>query len=380
MDVALLGNVGTAMVFALTAYLVLANLFIGIFEGIVVAWRARPVMLCIVAMVVANYISAFVGYAMLQSAVNAVLDATLIEPLHHLDAIRWLPIVGALALSIVIEGLILVGTLKLLARRGGESRTKSSKALLRRLVIANCVTYAALVPLYFFASGVPSDTGFVVVEGRSALARVSSLPEVDMYFMRHSANSDAVEVVVVPLRGGTTERVIVDAVPGGADEQDRLALIDSELGIATLVVLESQKAPRPGDLARIEAFAASPYVAPHDYFIDAGRLVGMPIQPVIGAESHAPAHRRTLRRDPYGSVLEHREVDREIRIDLPLFRDAFSGVIDLGDRFALASVGNRIVLIDFEAKQMAILTEGFGPAVVVQSTHKATAPDPSDDQ
>lgn len=380
MHAALLANVGTAMVFALTAYLVLANLFIGFFEGIVVAWRTRRLTLCIVVMIVANYTSAFVGYATLQSAINAVLDANLIEPLRHLDAIRWLPLVGALVLSILIEGTILVGVLELVSRGAGQSKGVPIKALIRRLVIANCVSYAVLVPLYFFASGVPSDTGFAIVDGRPALDRVSSLPKVDMYSMRHNASSGATEAVVVPLRGGTAERVVVDEVPGGADEQDRLALMGIEAGLAALVVVEWQIEPRLSELARIEAAAVSPFVTPVYPFINGGHLVGMPIEPVVAADSSDLARDRPLRRDPYGSVLTHRDVDREIRIDLLFFRDNFSGVLDLGDRFALASVGNRVVLIDFEARQMAIIAEGFGPAVVVRGEHNATGSDPSDDQ
>lgn len=145
-------NAGTPLMWAAMLHLVFGNAIIGIGEGLLIAWVFKLHKgVCVLAMLAANYFSAWIGGWFLNSQITAHL------PLHLYSAWHW---IWAMALFTFLLTLILEWPFVLFCFRKEPNRLKRSG--LANLLV-NSLSYVVLFGWYWSASGVTLYTKVNVV-------------------------------------------------------------------------------------------------------------------------------------------------------------------------------------------------------------------------
>ena len=135
-------DAGTPLMWATALHLVIGNFFIGFFEGWLLSWIFKlRVWVCILAMIPANYFSAWVGGYFLNAAVTRSLPFTLYN--------AW-PWIWTMVAFTYLMTLILEWPFIHFCFRKEPGRWRKS---LRGNLLVNSLSYALLFGWYWMASG-----------------------------------------------------------------------------------------------------------------------------------------------------------------------------------------------------------------------------------
>lgn len=145
-------NAGTPLMWLTGLHLVFGNFVIGLFEGTILVWlcRAKPGR-AIGLMILANYASAWIGYAWLMESIREGLEFDLYNTWSLLG---WLTVICFLV-TIVLEWPFVAASL-------GRTPKWFRRSLGASLVVQT-LSYAALVGLYWMSSGVSLYTEMTIV-------------------------------------------------------------------------------------------------------------------------------------------------------------------------------------------------------------------------
>jgi hypothetical protein len=140
-------DIGTPLMWLGTAHLLVLNLFIGIFEAFVIARVFRLAKRPTIAMIVANYLSAFAGFFILRAVWNPLLRAMPGHaPLYKAGPLTIGLVLVSWQLSILTEWPFCAYVM----RNEPSGRRRS----LRASLVAQTASYAAIIPLYLLVSPV----------------------------------------------------------------------------------------------------------------------------------------------------------------------------------------------------------------------------------
>ncbi len=160
-------NGGTPLMWANFLHLVVGNALIGLLEGVLLAKVfGLPKKRCVALMIVANYLSAWLGTFLIPPA-----SATLPWTLHNVGKLLGVVVIVTYVLTVILEYPFVA-----FAFRG--RRWWLRKAILGSLLVQT-VSYGLLVGWYWMASGTSLYTGVQVVEP----SRMSLPQEVVVYFI-----------------------------------------------------------------------------------------------------------------------------------------------------------------------------------------------------
>jgi hypothetical protein len=138
---------------ASAAHLVIGNFFIGIFEGLILAsiFKLRKTI-CIIAMIPANYFSAWVGDCFLNDMITRSLPFDLYNAWHWL----WVMVAFTFLMTLILEWPFVF-----LCFRKEQNRLKRS--LVGNLLV-NALSYVLLFGWYWMASGTTLYTKMNIVQ------------------------------------------------------------------------------------------------------------------------------------------------------------------------------------------------------------------------
>jgi hypothetical protein len=211
-------NAGTPLMWAAMLHLVFGNAIIGIGEGLLIAWVFKLHKgVCILAMLAANYFSAWIGGWFLNSQITAHL------PLHLYSAWHW---IWAMALFTFLLTLILEWPFVLFCFRKEPNRLKRSG--LANLLV-NSLSYVVLFGWYWSASGVTLYTKTNVVP----LSEINLPKQGWIYFI-----SETNTVRRLDLSSQQAETI---SILPGSDKDERLLVRQSVVETNNWDILASSK-------------------------------------------------------------------------------------------------------------------------------------------
>lgn len=352
-------NGGTPLMWANFLHLVVGNALIGLLEGVLLAKVfGLPKKRCVALMIVANYLSAWLGTFLIPPA-----SATLPWTLHSVGTLLGVMVIVTYVLTIILEYPFVA-----IAFRG--HRWWLRKAILGSLLVQT-VSYGLLVGWYWMASGTSLYTGLQVVEP----SRMSLPQEVVVYFISaedgdvYSGTLADREWTHVAELGSThrNDRLLVWPSDGDTDSWDLMACVVTTEGLAPRVVPIREgcpwlAAPSEGDM----------YAYQHRDELYWSRYG--PVPKLGQAQSSSWDFRASL----FAGLVGMEEASgKRVRFSLetPFIAWIIHNATHLpGDKVLLQLGDDQVCVLDPEDSRITLIARGRGPiAVIARDESKRTA-------
>jgi hypothetical protein len=235
-------DAGTPLMWAGLLHLVLGNALIGIFEGMILGWAFKlKKWRCVLAMIPANYFSAWVGGMFLNHEISAILPFDLYSAWRWI----WVMVFETFLVTLLFEWPFVFFCFP-------TSRGRFKRSIMGNLLV-NSLSYVLLLGWYWLASGTSLYTKMNVVPPSEI-----AFPKTGLVYFISSTNevckmdlSTRQLETVCPLQSGRDDRLFIRASAFGAGGWDILdsskkTLICSNLqGVA---VSRQQDTDDPGQI------------------------------------------------------------------------------------------------------------------------------------
>lgn len=202
-------DMGTPLMWAGLFHLFIGNALIGVLEGLILLFVFKTKRRVIWWMILANYASAFAGFMILVAADSAGIPSR--WTIYDVNWFLWAATVASFLGSILLEWPFCWLGLGKRPKRGRKSFLAS--------VLAQTVSYAIIVPLYYYASGLG-----LAQEVHADRDFVASFPaDADIYYL----SPDTRDLWCVKINGQNAHEV--KKLPG-ANPRSRLVARPSPVG------------------------------------------------------------------------------------------------------------------------------------------------------
>jgi len=337
-------DAGTPLMWATMLHLVVGNLFIGIFEGWLLGWIFKlPIYVCILAMIPANYFSAWVGGCFLNDAITGSLPFTLYNTWH------W---VWAMVVFTFIMTLILEWPFVFFCFRKEPDRLKKS---LQGNLLVNSLSYVLLFGWYWMASGTSLYTKMHVVQPSAMTypkaGQVYFISETSDGVCRLDLHSRQVEKVAALSETNTDARLFVKPSAIGSDNWDIWDSTKTNLVCSNLQVTAAQSERDADNQTQVKGnwfnFGPAPKLATSwtsDWSFETGFW---PIEGMHGT------NQKTGERIYFS-------------LETPFVSWVIRNATQLPEDYVVFQLGeDQICILEIATKKIALLTRGHGPVVVI---------------
>lgn len=351
-------DMGTALMWVPALHLTIVNTVVTFIEaGLLRGVFKRPFGFALISMGLANYVSAFAGFWLVGYA-HAPFERLLLWDLYHASFYLW----AAWILMFIGSLLLEYPFFYLLFRKSERRWLRSVKALF----VANSVSYAILIFLYFGASSHGILTATTIERSpffaKDPCAKVYFLSLDDGSVWRCRLNGEPAEKICYRKYRDVHERLMFKA--GNATEQSQLLLVNDGLGdgslkITTTTIMRNSKLVL--DSASPDKQLPTSQSARESYQSWPDRWVKADLR---------PENKRVLdvMFGDYGDLcLNYEKPDeRWLGLEMPLVRWPMGdGTILPGDQLVM-QLRDMIILLDLHTLQMAVLAHGRSPVVVLE--------------
>ncbi|MCX6894346.1 MAG: hypothetical protein NTZ16_02320 [Verrucomicrobia bacterium] len=345
-------NVGTPLMWASMLHLTIGNTLIGIFEGLILAKVFRlKTRTCIIALILANYFSAWAGGLFLNHWATAAL------PFNLYNAWQWLWVMVA---STYIMTLVLEWPFVFLCFRNEPE--KLGKALRGNLLV-NSLSYVLLFGWYWLASGTTLYTKMNVVQPSAMTWPAQGI----LYYISEAGDS----VCSLNLKTHQTDKVSSLAV---ANKDDRLFVRpsvsdDSQWDILACVWDKSRtRAQAVTVLSNLTVIAAQSWRDEHSSGRTEGTWFNFGEASNLGAAEKNDWKFRTGFWPIEGLRGQNTSGSEHIRFSLetPFVAWVARNATHLPGDYVVFQLGDdQICLLEATTKKICLLAKGRGPVVVI---------------
>lgn len=342
-------NAGTPLMWVSAVHLMLANAFIGAAEGMLLKWLFRlPASPAVWLMILANYVSAWVGYVVLLPAI----ESTLIFELDNVRSLVWMLVGVAYVLTILLEWPFVAIAFRQTAH------------WLRRSIVASLVvqtaSYAALFVVYWNTSGTSLLTDTTIV----ALDELAPLENVVVYYIGDPDGN------VYRTDLGNRQSTLVRELPKN-DRTVFLALDTRALGDIQqkVVVRRETDSNEVETLATVAAFAEeTALVTRGDRDPDgrSGPWRGVGTAPLLGvAQSDWELESGFWPLNGLHGTNTRTNERVWLSLETPFVAWAVRHPVQLANDYVLFQLGDRqICMYDLATKRLALVARGRSPVVM----------------
>lgn len=343
-------DAGTPLIFRVLWHAWVGNIIIGVIEGILIAkifrLRLKP---AISIMIGANYSSMIIGYFAIKLLKNSIAFHSFFGkiPFYHVNYLLLFFIILSYLLTIIIEW-----PFCLLAFGESKERRKGKKSLIASIV-AQSVSYAILVPYYLSASGiVHNNVSFernpAFVSSKNAIIYFISTKDSGVY--RIKPDGSPKEKVVAVNIANPNARLFVSK-PAGAKTWDLWVWGYPKNGKETLL---------------LKSFATR--ATPSRFYENRRREEGTNLNFGPALDLNPENQQNWSVTTTYESSLfakNKRGQGLYVSFEAPLLGWTIRNATILPDDQVVFQLYDQIILLDLNARKMALVTFGRGPIVVL---------------
>ncbi len=337
-------DAGTPLMWAAMAHLVIGNFFFGMFEAVILVrvFKLKAAG-CMIAMIAANYFSAWGGGMFLSSEITKSL------PLNLYNAWHWL---WAMVAFTFLMTLVLEWPFVFFCFRKEPNRFKRS---LWGNLLVNSISYILLFSWYWMASGTTLYTKMKIVQPSEMTfpkqGLVYFISETNGTICRLDLGSHRIENVCDLKRGDADDRLFVKASVLDTNTWDILDSSKKILVISNLQVTAIQSWRDTNDPKNVNGtwfnFGEVPKLgtdASNDWRFETG------FWPIEGFHGNNSMTGETI----------------FFSLETPFVAWVVRNATQLPDDFVVFQLGdNQICLFQPQSKKIALLTKGHGPVVVI---------------
>jgi hypothetical protein len=342
-------DAGTPLMWATMAHLVIGNLFIGIFEGLVLGWVFKlRIGLCILVMIPANYFSAWVGGYFLNDRICGLLPFTLYSAWHWL----WAMVVVTFLLTLMLEWPFVWFCFR-------KEPGRFKKSWLGN-VLVNALSYAALFSWYWLASGTTLYTKMNIVQPSEM-----SFPKAgQVYFLagtngavsRLDLSSHRVEMVATLKDAAADDRLFIKPSAMDSNHWDIMDLSKKSVVCSNLQVTAAQS-ERDMDNLR----------GPQDTWFNFGNAV----QLAAAEDSDWKFETGFWPIEGFRGTSQKTGEKIYFALETPFVAWTMRSATQLPGDYVVFQMGDdQICLLEAATKKITLLTMGHGPVVVIPSETK----------
>lgn len=347
-------NAGTPLIWVTGFHLLLGNLFLGLAEGALLArLYSLPKRGCALAMVAANYFSAWVGGVLIG---GRLVDAV---PMDLNNGWRWFWILVVLAylMTVVIEWPFVA-----LCLRGTRDRFRRS---LQASFIIQSASYLVLFGAYWIGSGTSLYTRMTIVSP----TELSLPPNVWVYYLALNDGS-----VHRRRLDGTEDRKLLEV--SASNHNDRLLIQSSETGenrcdLVVRVEADDGKFPRYVTvLTNLSSYIAMDGAKEGDVYRTRGTGMNFGVVHGIGGDTNSAWSFRTGFWAVQGLSGSNARTGESLNFSYEtLFRQwCIRNAVRLPSDHVLFQLGwDQICLLEPGTRKVALLWPGKGPAPVLET-------------
>jgi hypothetical protein len=336
-------DAGTPLMWAEMLHLAIGNLIIGIFEGLILAWIFKLRKgICVLAMIPANYFSAWVGGLFLNSKITTAL------PFDIYNAWRW---IWVMVVFTYLMTLILEWPFVFFCFRKEPDRLKRS---LRGNLLVNSLSYVLLFGWYWMASGTTLYTKMNVVQ----LSEIKFSDHGLVYFI-----SETNGVCTLNLNSHQVEKVYALSE---TNKDDRLFVQKSTFDANNWNILDSAK--KTVISSNLQAMAAQNWRDTNDPNRIEGTWFNFGEVPKLGTAGKSNWSFETGFWPIEGFSGENQKTGEKIYFSLetPFIAWIVRNATHLPGDYIVFQLGeDQICLFETATKKIALLAKGQGPVVVL---------------
>ena len=345
-------NAGTPLMWAAMLHLAIGNAVIGIFEGLILAkvfgLRTRT---CVIALILANYFSAWAGGLFLNHWITAIL------PFNLYNAWRWL---WVMVVSTYLMTLVLEWPFVFFCFRKEPERLRKA---LRGNLLVNSLSYVLLFGWYWLASGTTLYTKMNIVQPSAMTLPAQGV----LYFISEAGDS----VCSLNLKTHQTEKVSSLAV---VNKDDRLfikpSVSDSNRWDILACVWDKSRtqAKAVTVLSNLTVIAAQSWRDEHSSGRTEGTWFNFGEAPKLGAAENSDWKFRTGFWPIEGLHGQNTNAAEHIRFSLetPFVAWIARNATHLSGDYVVFQLGdNQICLLETKTRKICLLVKGRGPVVVL---------------
>ncbi len=236
-------NAGTPLMWAGIMHLLFGNLIIGIIEGVIL-WKAfkLPYGRCFIFLILANYISAWLGGVLINNVIRNLLDVHL--DLYNTWFYFWSMVLVTFLLTLIIEWPFVA-----ICFRGTEKWLKRS---MKANLLVQSTTYILIFGWYWLASGTSLYT-------HMKITGPDNIPTSNDIIVIYISSDDG-DVYTCNLKGKEKKKIFVLK---SSDRNDRLIVRENKGNSKTVELVaytetENRRSPKLVDLKTFDGFIAQP--------------------------------------------------------------------------------------------------------------------------
>ena len=336
-------DAGTPLMWASLFHLVIGNALIGVLEGLVLLFVFKTKRRVIWWMILANYVSAFAGLMILGAADSAGISSK--WTIYDVNGYLWMATIALFLATILLEWPF--------CWLGFGKRPKRVRKSFFASVLAQTVSYAILVPLYYHASGlglaqdVHADRAFVA----------SSAADADVYYL--SSDKGAVWCVGINGQNAHEVRKLPEASPHGI----LFARTSPDGKNFDLWLSEELPSHDRKDTLVLPAFARS---AGKSEWEDSYRMANAAVMP----EMDEPDWDVWISDWAWWGLRAENKKTRavfHVSLETPFLQWRIRSATLLSGNRAVFQFGRQIVLLSLDSKKIGLIAIGDSPVVASES-------------
>jgi hypothetical protein len=336
-------NAGTPLMWASMLHLAIGNVFIGIFEGLILAWifklRTRT---CIITMIPANYFSAWAGGLFLNYKITQSLPFNLYNAWHWF----WIMVAFTYLMTLILEWPFVFFCFR-------KEPNKFRKSLRGNLLV-NSLSYVLLFGWYWMASGTTLYTKMNVVQPSGI-----TFPKQGFVYFISETNG----VCTLDLNSHQIEKI---CTLNEVDRDDRLFIRTSALDTNNWDILNSSKKITVS--SNLQAMAAQCWRDTNDMNRIEGSWFNFGNAPKLGAAEKSDWTFGTGFWPIEGFWGTNQKTGERVHFSLetPFVAWIARNATHLPGDYVVFQLGdNQICLLEASTKKIALLAKGQGPVVII---------------
>lgn len=350
-----MANMGTPIMLAEAFHLLVGNFFIGIGEGLLLAWlfKLKPLR-TMMWMIPANYFSMLIGSVVLSNPYALNLADWILgdAPLYHIRKVLIIATIASFLTTIFLECPFIVAAM--------EKSKPSFRRVLFASLIAQTASYLVLVSFY----GLPSRLSLISIPTLTTAPDLMKTPSASVYYIDNRDN----HIYQLPLDGSPRRKI---EVKPEETIGRKLCLIPSPDGVTFDLCLTAYDKPKSLVIPSICKYSTNQFEGSMD---PAGNNFYTGVNDYRSLDSRNWEARTGVWAIGMQATNSATHEEYFLSLQTPFVSWASSYLTILPGDQVIYQVGPQIVLLDLPTRRMQLLTLGRSPIVILPPT-ASTAPD-----